>query len=349
MGAERLGKRQERHPQPGAQRLGGAADVNRPVGDGRGQRPELPGQQERVSVVLHQDQPMPLNHPGQRLPPLHGHDDSHGIAARRHEVHPAYPALPAERVQRLRLHAVLVPLHRHQLDVQEAGQPDEVGIGVGIHRDFVPRLEQGNQRDGQRVLRARRDQQVVRPRLHMEAAQPSLGRRQLVGISRRLAVLQQPGGLRPLQHRPRRLQDGGVHLIERLDHSQLDERLRRLLVKGQVLGAGVGGDEGAPPHHRVQQPLELADLVGPGDGAQVHVQKIRQLPLGRQPGVGGQRPRQDVLLQRPGDGLVKRRGQPGLVRLPRHGVIVKGIDRHPPSLLENCMHDNYTIDSIQLQ
>lgn len=144
--------------------------------------------------------------------------------------------------------------------MQEAGQADKIGVGVGVGGDAIPRFKQGDKGDGQGVLGARRDDDVFQPRADMEPPEPALRRLELAFVTRGLAVFEKAHGGRAGEHRPRRLQDLGVDLIKRLDQPHLDKRLFPLLLEGEALGAGIGGDKGARPTTAYSRPLSSQTL-----------------------------------------------------------------------------------------
>lgn len=240
--ADPLRRTQPAQPQPGRHDLGEAAQQHRPVlrarvgGDPRHPLALVP--QFAVRVVLDDPQSAPRGDLGDGGPAGGGEGAAGGVLERRHGVEQLGPLADHQFLQRRRVQAVFVAGHR---DDPRPGQPEGLKrrqIAGVFDQHRVARFEQRRGEEGQRLLGAGGDEQVV-GRGHQPARAGAFGE---YGPQRGFAlgrgVLQRPRG---------RL---GEHRAVRLSDPVRVEQFRRRETAREVDHLGAGGDGQDVPHGR---------------------------------------------------------------------------------------------------
>ena len=218
--------------------------------------------------------------------------------------------------QEIRPHSLFITANGHQLEMVEPGQLDEIGIGIGIHPDPVPRVEEGQQRQGQAVLGAGYQHQMVRVRFQPDVLQPVDPGRLLMGHAGGTGVIQQPGKSLPPGDFPGQIPDLIRQHLEGILEPQIDQR-RPGRFRGNGHGPGrTGRHKSAAAGNRLEQALQFAQLVSPGHRGEIDAQEPGQFPLGRQTGARSQGTGSNVFLQLPGQGQIDGTGKGFPVRFP---------------------------------
>ena len=202
---------------------------------------------------------------------------------------------------------------------ERAGEDLEARVGEGVDRDHVPGPQRRHDRGGQPVLRAVDDQDLVG--VDREPAQPQMAgdRGPVLRPAAMGLVAQQRLKIAGCRQLPQgAAQQVGLAGQGGVVEAEVDGvRGRRLLVDAVAGRQGDVADERSPALLAADQAHGLQLGVDPGRGHQRDALAGRELPVGGQPGPGGQAARADVRRERVDHGLVAR---------DPHGV--------------DCMHDN---------
>ena len=313
------GQHQVAQAQPRGHGLGQPGEVDHLVRGQTGQRRRPRLRQQAVHVLLHQEHvpaPGQFQHPP---PPLQPHGGGGGVVqggGQHRQTH----AAPAGGLERLGQDPLPVHGHRVQATPPMPGRRLEPRVDQRL-AGHLPGFRPQAQGRVHGVLGARADLDGVRVGLHPAPAQPVGDRLPVPPQILRSRVVQEPGRV-PGARRP----PGQIRVLGQAGRpvgGQVDEAPRRALADGEDGRLRVHPQHvGAAPHLAAHQPAPRRLLVGPGHGAQVHPQQIRQQPVGGQPLPRAQAAGADVFGDGVGHGQVHRRVGVGQIGDPGHATSI---------------------------
>ena len=160
-------------PQPGCQALGEAHDIETALGNQRGDGPRRRRQQIGVGVIFDQISVVLAHDCGNGVPPCLRHDGAGRCLQRRHAIDHARAGFGESEVEAFRHQALAIGRDPLQAIGVLHRQSEHAGIGECLGEDGVAGLGDHSECDGERVLAAMRDENLLGIAGHSERCEPA--------------------------------------------------------------------------------------------------------------------------------------------------------------------------------